>query len=161
MPPPTPSSASPPRGSLPPVRCSPNLRQWRRRLPRPRRRLCRRRATLSVVLNALRINPGRRWKGPWRWFDESMLDCCEHLDKVRSHGITFGKVACLVHCAGADVRRSAGQVTVDDLRRHLVRCASSLDYHLIVSYHRKLGGWSTSLSPLHPHPNTNSIVDVS
>ncbi|KAL5202853.1 hypothetical protein ABZP36_013805 [Zizania latifolia] len=98
-------------------------------------------ATLSVVLNALRIDPGRRWKGPWRWFDESMLDCCEHLDKVRSHGITFGKVACLAHCAGAEVRAfRAGQVTVHDLRRHLVRCASSQDCHLIASYHRKFLG---------------------
>ncbi|KAF9608183.1 hypothetical protein IFM89_007569 [Coptis chinensis] len=60
-------------------------------------------ATLSVVLNALAIDPGRKWKGPWRWFDESMLDCCEPLDKVKAEGITFGKVACLAHCAGAKV----------------------------------------------------------
>ncbi|KAE8767612.1 Glutathione gamma-glutamylcysteinyltransferase 1 [Hordeum vulgare] len=30
-------------------------------------------ASLSIVLNALTIDPGRPWKGPWRWFDESML----------------------------------------------------------------------------------------
>ncbi|KAL5230742.1 hypothetical protein ABZP36_029518 [Zizania latifolia] len=113
-------------------------------------------ATLSVVLNALRIDPGRRWKGPWRWFDESMLDCCEHLDKVRSHGITFGKVACLAHCAGAEVRAlRAGQVTVHDLRRYLVRCASSQDCHLIASYHRKL------LGQVHAHlkEHRSSFID--
>jgi glutathione gamma-glutamylcysteinyltransferase len=94
-------------------------------------------ASLAVVLNALAIDPGRRWKGPWRWFDESMLDCCEPLDKVKAQGITFGKVACLAHCSGADVRPfRANQVTVDDLRRHLSRCASSRDCHLIASYHR-------------------------
>jgi glutathione gamma-glutamylcysteinyltransferase len=32
-----------------------------------------------------------------------MLDCCEPLDKVKAQGITFGKVACLAHCSGADV----------------------------------------------------------
>ncbi|KAG8068705.1 hypothetical protein GUJ93_ZPchr0005g16049 [Zizania palustris] len=123
-------------------------------------------ATLSVVLNALRIDPGRRWKGPWRWFDESMLDCCEHLDKVRSHGITFGKVACLAHCAGADVRAfRAGQVTVDDLRRHLVRCVSSLDCHLIASYHRKLLGQTGTghFSPIggyHAGKDMALILDV-
>jgi glutathione gamma-glutamylcysteinyltransferase len=95
-------------------------------------------ASLAVVLNALAIDPGRRWKGPWRWFDESMLDCCEPLDKVKAKGITFGKVACLAHCAGAKVQPfRAHQVTVDDLRRHLVRCASSTDCHLIASYNRR------------------------
>ncbi|GJN38059.1 hypothetical protein PR202_gb27067 [Eleusine coracana subsp. coracana] len=95
-------------------------------------------ASIAVVLNALAIDPGRRWKGPWRWFDESMLDCCEPLDKVKAQGITFGKVACLAHCSGADVQSfRANRVTLEDLRRHLVRCASSQDCHLIASYHRK------------------------
>ncbi|KAJ1282083.1 hypothetical protein BS78_03G022900 [Paspalum vaginatum] len=95
-------------------------------------------ASLAVVLNALAIDPGRRWKGPWRWFDESMLDCCEPLDKVKAQGITFGKVACLAHCSGADVQSfRANGVTLDDLRRHLIRCASSPDCHLIASYHRR------------------------
>ncbi|KAF0911632.1 hypothetical protein E2562_011640 [Oryza meyeriana var. granulata] len=95
-------------------------------------------ASLSVVLNALSIDPGRQWKGPWRWFDESMLDCCEPLDKVKAEGITFGKLACLAHCAGAKVRSfRADQATIHDFRDHLVRCASSQDYHLIASYHRK------------------------
>ncbi|KAF8014209.1 hypothetical protein BT93_H0142 [Corymbia citriodora subsp. variegata] len=48
-------------------------------------------ASLSMVLNALAIDPGRKWKGPWRWFDESMLDCCEPLEKVKAEGISFGK----------------------------------------------------------------------
>ncbi|XP_062190304.1 glutathione gamma-glutamylcysteinyltransferase 1-like [Phragmites australis] len=95
-------------------------------------------ASLSVVLNALAIDPGRRWKGPWRWFDESMLDCCEPLDKVKAQGITFGKVACLAHCSGANVQSfRANRATIHDLRRHLIRCASSQDCHLIASYHRE------------------------
>nr|AAO13810.2 phytochelatins synthase [Cynodon dactylon] len=95
-------------------------------------------ASLAAVLNALAIDPVRRWKGPWRWFDESMLDCCEPLDKVKAQGITFGKVALLAHCAGADVQTfRANRITLEDLRRHLVRCASSQDCHLIASYHRK------------------------
>ncbi|CAL4958891.1 unnamed protein product [Urochloa decumbens] len=95
-------------------------------------------ASLAVVLNALSIDPGRRWKGPWRWFDESMLDCCEPLDKVKAEGITFGKVACLARCSGANVQSfRANRATIDDLRRHLVRCVSSQDCHLIASYHRQ------------------------
>ncbi|KAF0924199.1 hypothetical protein E2562_008496 [Oryza meyeriana var. granulata] len=52
-------------------------------------------ASLSIILNVLAIDPCQQWKGPWRWFDESMLDCCEPLDKVKVEGITFGKLACL------------------------------------------------------------------
>ncbi|KAK8493991.1 hypothetical protein V6N12_035156 [Hibiscus sabdariffa] len=40
-------------------------------------------ATLAMVLNALAIDPGRTWKGPWRWFDDTMLDCCEPLEKIK------------------------------------------------------------------------------
>ena len=36
--------------------------------------------------------PRRVWKGPWRWFSESLLDCCEPLDSVKERGITFSKV---------------------------------------------------------------------
>nr|AAV32132.1 unknown protein [Oryza sativa Japonica Group] len=123
-------------------------------------------ATLAVVLNALRIDPGRRWKGPWRWFDESMLDCCEHLDTVRAEGITFGKVACLAHCSGADVRTfRAAQATLADLRRHLLRCASSQDCHLVASYHRKLLGQTGTghFSPIggyHAGQDMALILDV-
>ncbi|XP_078162066.1 glutathione gamma-glutamylcysteinyltransferase 1-like isoform X1 [Carex rostrata] len=94
-------------------------------------------ASLCVVLNALSIDPGRKWKGPWRWFDESMLDCCEPLEKVKAEGITFGKVACLAHCAGAKVEAyRANQSDLDDFRKHVIRCTKSEDYHVIASYHR-------------------------
>lgn len=94
-------------------------------------------ASLSVVLNALAIDPGRKWKGPWRWFDESMLDCCEPLERIKTDGITFGKVACLAQCAGAKVESfRTNQSTIDDFRRHVMACTSSEDCHLITSYHR-------------------------
>jgi len=64
--------------------------------------------TLVMVLNALDIDPGRTWKGPWRWFHEGMLDCCEPLEDIRRRGITFDKLACLARCNGAvvDARRA-------------------------------------------------------
>jgi glutathione gamma-glutamylcysteinyltransferase len=40
-------------------------------------------ASLTMALNALAIDPRRPWKGPWRWFNEDLLDCCEPLPKVR------------------------------------------------------------------------------
>jgi glutathione gamma-glutamylcysteinyltransferase len=50
--------------------------------------------SLVVALNALGIDPGRLWKGPWRWFSEELLDCCKSLDEVRRSGITLDEAAC-------------------------------------------------------------------
>ncbi|KAJ0559883.1 putative glutathione gamma-glutamylcysteinyltransferase [Helianthus annuus] len=94
-------------------------------------------ATLAMVLNALSIDPGRKWKGPWRWFDESMLDCCEPLETVKAKGISFGKVVCLAHCAGAKVEAfRTNQTSIDEFRKHVVACSSSDDCHVIASYNR-------------------------
>ncbi|KMT05873.1 hypothetical protein BVRB_7g165320 isoform C [Beta vulgaris subsp. vulgaris] len=110
-------------------------------------------AALAVVLNALAIDPGREWKaamsvsmlfcpgdylpGPWRWFDDTMLDCCEPLEKVKVSGISFCKVACLAHCNGAEVEAfRTNESTMDNFRNYVISCASSEDCHMIVSYHR-------------------------
>ncbi|KAK1266126.1 Glutathione gamma-glutamylcysteinyltransferase 1 [Acorus gramineus] len=83
-------------------------------------------ASVSMVLNALSIDPGRKWKGPWRWFDESMLDCCEPLETVRDKGISFGKVACLACCAGAKVEAfRTTQSDIDDFRKHVIKCINA------------------------------------
>ncbi|XP_051143617.1 glutathione gamma-glutamylcysteinyltransferase 1-like isoform X2 [Andrographis paniculata] len=75
--------------------------------------------------------------GPWRWFDENMLDCCEPLEKVKDKGISFGKVVCLAHCAGANVKAfRANQSSLDDFRKFILACSSSDDCHVISSYHR-------------------------
>ena len=65
-------------------------------------------STLTMVLNALDVDPLRTWKGPWRWFHESMLDCCEPLETVKAQGITFSKLACLARCNGAHVEAHRG-----------------------------------------------------
>src|SRR5688500_650696 len=57
--------------------------------------------TLVVALNALGVDPGRLWKGPWRWFSEELLDCCSPLERVRTQGITLDELACLARCNGA------------------------------------------------------------
>ncbi|KAK6937747.1 Phytochelatin synthase, N-terminal catalytic domain [Dillenia turbinata] len=76
-------------------------------------------------------------EGPWRWFDESMLDCCEPLEKVKAHGISLGKVVCLARCAGAKVEAfRTNQSTFDDFRKYVIKCTTSDDCHVISSYHR-------------------------
>lgn len=76
--------------------------------------------------------------GPWRWFDETMLDCCEPLDKVKAKGISFGKVICLGHCAGAKVESfRTNQSSIDEFRKYVMTCSMSEDCHIIASYNRR------------------------
>ena len=66
-----------------------------------------------------------------------MLDCCEPLEKVKAEGISFGKVVCLAHCAGAKVEAyRTNQSNIDDFRRHVIACSTSSDCHVIASYFR-------------------------
>jgi len=100
--------------------------------------------TLVVVLNALAIDPGRLWKGPWRWFGEDMLDCCRPLDTVKREGITMSQFACLARCNGARVQSYPAEASsLSELRYH-VRASSSSPggVHVVAAYSRKVLGQS-------------------
>lgn len=60
-------------------------------------------STLAMVLNSLRIDPMRTWKGSWRWFNEQNLNCCTGPSKVREEGLSFDMFKCLAGCNGAEV----------------------------------------------------------
>ena len=60
--------------------------------------------TLAIMLNTLKIDPGRVWMKPWRWFTESLLDCCLDLNSAKTDGITIDQLAQTAVCNGADVR---------------------------------------------------------
>ena len=57
-------------------------------------------STLVVVLNTLAIDPGRLWKGVWRWYSEDMLDCCAPIEEIRVRGMTLDMFVCLARCNG-------------------------------------------------------------
>ena len=59
--------------------------------------------TLVMVLNALEVDPGQIFKGPWRWYEEGMLDCCVDLEEVKEQGITWDVWCCLGRCQGLKV----------------------------------------------------------
>jgi glutathione gamma-glutamylcysteinyltransferase len=97
--------------------------------------------SLVMALNALGIDPGRLWKGPWRWFDETLLDCCVPLEEVRARGLTLDELGCLASCNGARVEVvRATDVSIEDLRRTLERSARTTNAVLIASYDRSVLG---------------------
>lgn len=102
--------------------------------------------TLVIVLNALAIDPGRLWRGPWRWYSEELLDCCRPLDVVRREGITLDDFACLARCNGARAQvwrpAAAGfagpeHATLEEFRDALRRvCSTTEGPHLVAAYDR-------------------------
>lgn len=98
--------------------------------------------TLVCGLNALGIEPARRWKGVWRWFSEELLDCCKSLDDVRSYGLSLAEVGCLALCSGAAVTmEEAIPARFELFRRHLREsCATPDGPVLVVNYSRRALG---------------------
>jgi glutathione gamma-glutamylcysteinyltransferase len=99
-------------------------------------------ATLSMVLNAFEIDPYRIWKGVWRWYDESMLDCCTPLKQVQETGLTFPEALCLAKCHRLKLEDVGfGGSNVEEFRNAVIRATKwekgQPQVHLIVSYSRK------------------------
>lgn len=123
-------------------------------------------ATLSMVLNALNIDPNRLWKGPWRWFAEDMLDCCTPLDVVKKRGITFNEFSCLAKCNGASVLSVRGDdCSLDAFRAAIMKATSQESLHLVASYSRKaLGqtgqGHYSPVGGYHPGKDLALVLDV-
>ncbi len=123
--------------------------------------------TLVTVLNALALDPGRAWRGPWRWYGEELLDCCRPLDDVKVNGVTLGEFACLARCNGAraEVKR-AESATLDELRAHVREaCATPGGSHVVAAYSRKVLGQTGDghYSPIggyHPGQDLALVLDV-
>jgi len=101
-------------------------------------------STLVVVLNALAVDPRRTWKGPWRWYDESMLNCCIDFEEVKQTGITLPTFLCLAICQGLEVEGHLGSESSADRFRDAVKeaCVGECPPRkiLVVSYCRKVVG---------------------
>ncbi len=92
--------------------------------------------SLVVGLNALAIDPGRLWKGPWRWFSEDLLDCCVSLEEVRRRGLDLDEVTCLARCNGAAVELHRAVTSDVAAWRESLTAAARGDGVVIASYNR-------------------------
>jgi glutathione gamma-glutamylcysteinyltransferase len=122
-------------------------------------------STLVIVLNALAVDPRQTWKGPWRWYEESMLNCCVDLEKVKQTGITLPVFNCLAICQGlstelhyvddndTDTTERSAPSSLEDFRKVVQEaCIETenegqssdeelpVDRVLVVSYHRQALG---------------------
>ena len=92
--------------------------------------------SLVVALNALAIDPGRRWQGVWRWFSEQLLDCCVALDQIRQRGLDLDEVACLARCNGTSVDVFRPETSDASAWRASLSAAARGEHVVIASYDR-------------------------
>lgn len=121
--------------------------------------------SLVVALNALAIDPGRLWKGPWRWFGEELLDCCVPLPRVRERGLDLDELACLARCNGAEVRLERASETSGGAFRDAVGEMSRGSSVMIASYDRAAlgqtgGGHFSPVAGYHAARDLVLILDV-
>jgi glutathione gamma-glutamylcysteinyltransferase len=120
--------------------------------------------SLVVALNALAIDPGRLWKGPWRWFAEDLLDCCVPLEEVRARGLDLDEVACLARCNGAAVELQRADAGLAAFRDALVT-ASRGEAIMVASYDRAAlgqsgGGHFSPIGGYHAARDLALVLDV-
>lgn len=94
--------------------------------------------TLAMVLNALEIDPMRNWKGVWRWYDETMLDCCRPLEDIKKQGITLSEFTCLARCNGLHaVSFRANETSKEQFYEDIKRTSKMDKIYMCVSFARK------------------------
>ncbi|VDM42420.1 unnamed protein product [Toxocara canis] len=96
-----------------------------------------------MILNALDIDPRRIWKAPWRFYHESMLDCCLPLEVIKEKGITLPQFACLATCNRLHVELRYAVPSdkfLSTLREDIQKCVASEDSVLVASYDRRVLG---------------------
>jgi len=123
--------------------------------------------TLVTVLNALEIDPGRVWKGPWRFFGEELLVCCKALEVAASEGLTLAEVACLAECNGASATlrhaEVGGEAAFREALARTVRAPAGP--FLIANYDRGVLGQTgtghfSPLAALHEASDQVLVLDV-
>jgi glutathione gamma-glutamylcysteinyltransferase len=98
--------------------------------------------TMVVVLNALAIDPGRIWRGVWRWYGEEMLDCCRSLPVIKETGITLDEFVCISRCNGAKVTAHRYlERSLDEFRQDIKRITSTAQgIYMVAAYSRRVLG---------------------
>ena len=121
--------------------------------------------SLVVALNALAIDPGRLWKGPWRWFAEDLLDCCVPLSEVRQRGLDLDELTCLARCNGAEVELQRADSNDLEVWRATITAASRGEAVVVASYDRGAmgqtgGGHFSPVGGFHATRDLVLILDV-
>lgn len=101
-------------------------------------------SSLSMVLNALEIDPRRQWRGVWRWYSDEQLDCCTSVDVMKQKGITFNQFSCLARCHAKVTAKRADRTTIEQFRQDIKLVCTSDQVHMVLSFSRAALGQTGS-----------------
>ncbi|KXS18316.1 Phytochelatin-domain-containing protein, partial [Gonapodya prolifera JEL478] len=97
--------------------------------------------SLAMVLNALEVDPKRRWKGVWRWWSDEMLNLCTPLSKIQRRGVTFRDFECIAKRNGLTViPRRYDNTTYIEFLQDIELTSTSPDVLMVASFSRKAMG---------------------
>lgn len=97
--------------------------------------------SLAMVLNAFEADPGRIWKGIWRWYSDEMLTCCLPFSVMREKGVTFDQFVCLAECHGLQATpKKYDSSTLAEFEAAVEGSCSTPGRHLVVSFSRQALG---------------------
>ena len=123
-------------------------------------------ASLAMVLNALKLDPMRVWRRPWRWWSDEMFACCDgSLQAMKSSGVTlefFDRIAKNQQGIAVETRIAGG---MEEFREALRKSATEANVHVIVSFGREaLGqtgiGHFSPVAAVHPEKDLVLVLDV-
>jgi hypothetical protein len=130
-------------------------------------------ASLAMALNSLSIDPGRRWKGVWRWFDQELLGCCKPTSEMKKNGVTLPELSSLAICNGVRVEQTcatASTMSLEAFRRDIIRVCQKAptgakSYRMIVSFSRQSldqtgVGHFSPIAAYHPEEDKVLVMDV-
>uniref|UniRef100_A0A7I4Y6Q0 glutathione gamma-glutamylcysteinyltransferase n=1 Tax=Haemonchus contortus TaxID=6289 RepID=A0A7I4Y6Q0_HAECO len=125
-------------------------------------------STLVMVLNALEVDPGQVWKAPWRFYHESMLDCCVPLESIKKNGINLTQFVCLAICNRLHAEAHYGAENEDfltGLRQDLLESVRGEGRVIVASYDRSVlqqtgTGHFSPLAAFHTKSDRVLIMDV-
>lgn len=135
-----------------------------------------------MVLNALEVDPKRRWKGNWRWFSgkkriipcldyvfrkliffiDELLECCSSKEEMKKNGITFDKFACLAKCHCDVVVKRGNEITLQEFIKDVESVTSRSDQFMVISFSRKTLGQTGDghFSPIGAYNTESKMVLV-
>ncbi|KAI8340032.1 Phytochelatin synthase-domain-containing protein [Chlamydoabsidia padenii] len=119
-------------------------------------------SSLAMVLNALEVDPKRRWKGNWRWYSDELLNCCSTQEEMKKNGITFDEFACLAKCHSEVEAKRAPTFSFEEFQKDVVDVTGRSDKFLVVSFSRKTLGQTGDghFSPIGAYNPDNKMVLV-
>ncbi|CAJ0586805.1 unnamed protein product, partial [Mesorhabditis spiculigera] len=121
-------------------------------------------SSLVMCLNALEVDPGRVWKSPWRFYHESMLDCCVPLEAIKRSGLTIYQMRCLANCNRLNcelVTADEGDESLSTFRADVMRSVRSDTTIIVAGYNRRVLGQTGAghFSPLGAyHSGSDSVL---